>query len=187
MSQFGELVLFIGDLHIPQRSVDLPEKFKELLVPGKVQHIICTGNIGNREHTDWLKSLAANVHFVRGDFDEGTTFPEQKVVTVGDWKIGMVHGHQVIPWGDKEALGNVQRMMDCDLLVYGNTHASACETVDGKYFINPGSATGAYSPLTSEVKPSFIIAALQGKDATTFLYELVDGNVSVTKAQISKS
>ena len=52
MSQFGELVLLIGDLHIPQRSVDLPEKFKELLVPGKVQHIVCTGNIGNREHTD---------------------------------------------------------------------------------------------------------------------------------------
>lgn len=187
MSQFGELVLLIGDLHIPQRSVDLPEKFKELLVPGKVQHIICTGNIGNREHTDWLKGLASNIYLVRGDFDEGSSLPEQKVVTIGDWKIGVIHGHQVIPWGDKEALGNVQRMLDCDLLVSGHTHNSSAETMDGKHFINPGSATGAYSPLTSEVRPSFIIAALQGKEATTFLYELIDGNVSVTKGQITKA
>ena len=187
MSQFGELVLLIGDLHIPQRSVDLPEKFKELLVPGKVQHIICTGNIGNREHTDWLKGLASNVHIVRGDFDEGTSLPEQKLVTIGEWKIGMIHGHQVIPWGDKEALSNTQRMMDCDMLVSGHTHHSAIETLDSKFFVNPGSATGAYSPLTAEVRPSFIIVALQGREATSFLYELVDGNVSVTKGQISKS
>ena len=78
-------------------------------------------------------------------------------------------------------------MMDCDALVSGHTHASISDTLDGKHFINPGSATGAYSPLTSDVKPSFIIIALQGKDATTFLYELIDGNVSVTKGQISKS
>ncbi|OMJ87215.1 hypothetical protein SteCoe_11141 [Stentor coeruleus] len=187
MSQFGELVLLIGDLHIPQRSVDLPDKFKELLVPGKVQHILCTGNVGNREHSDWLKSLAANVHFARGDFDEGISLPEQKLITIGDWKIGLIHGHQVIPWGDKEALSNIQRMMDCDLLVSGHTHNSSVESYDGKHFVNPGSATGAYSPLTSDVKPSFFIVALQGRDATTFLYELVDGNVSVVKGTLSKS
>jgi vacuolar protein sorting-associated protein 29 len=187
MSQFGELVLLIGDLHIPQRSVDLPEKFKELLVPGKVQHILCTGNIGNREHTDWLKGLASNVHIVRGDFDEGVSLPEQKVVTIGEWKIGIIHGHQVIPWGDKEALSNTQRMMDCELLVSGHTHASSTESLDGKYFINPGSATGAYSSLTSDVRPSFIIIALQGREATSFLYELVDDSVSVTKGLLVKS
>lgn len=187
MSQFGELVLIIGDLHIPQRSVDLPEKFKELLVPGKVQHVLCTGNIGNREHTDWLKSLSSNVHIVRGDFDEGISLPDQKVVTIGDWKIGLVHGHQVIPWGDKEALGNYQRMLDCDLLVSGHTHKASIETFDGKHFINPGSATGAYSPITLDVNAGFIIVALQGRDATSFLYELVDGNVSVTKGQLSRS
>ena len=69
MSQFGELLLVIGDFHIPMRALDLPDKFKELLVAGKVQHVLCTGNIGNRETTDWLVSLASNVHIVRGDFD----------------------------------------------------------------------------------------------------------------------
>lgn len=39
------LVLAIGDLHIPHRASDLPPKFKSMLVPGKIQHIICTGNL----------------------------------------------------------------------------------------------------------------------------------------------
>lgn len=39
------LVLAIGDLHIPARAPDLPAKFKSMLVPGKIQHIICTGNL----------------------------------------------------------------------------------------------------------------------------------------------
>ncbi|KAJ0729467.1 putative phosphodiesterase metallo-dependent phosphatase [Helianthus annuus] len=39
------LVLAIGDLHIPHRAPDLPAKFKSMLVPGKIQHIICTGNL----------------------------------------------------------------------------------------------------------------------------------------------
>ena len=37
------LVLVLGDLHIPYRSATLPSKFKKLLVPGRIQHILCTG------------------------------------------------------------------------------------------------------------------------------------------------
>lgn len=39
------LVLCIGDLHIPHRATDLPAKFKQLLVPGKIHHSLCPGNI----------------------------------------------------------------------------------------------------------------------------------------------
>lgn len=39
------LVLALGDLHIPHRAPDLPAKFRSMLVPGKIQHIICTGNL----------------------------------------------------------------------------------------------------------------------------------------------
>lgn len=39
------LVLCIGDLHLPHRAADLPPKFKSLLVPGKVSHILCPGNL----------------------------------------------------------------------------------------------------------------------------------------------
>ncbi len=66
-------MLVIGDFHIPQRCVDLPEAFKELLVPSKMQYVICTGNIGNKETKEWLETLASNKNatiMVSGDCDE---------------------------------------------------------------------------------------------------------------------
>lgn len=65
-----QLVLVLGDLHIPHRCNTLPAKFKKLLVPGKIQHILCTGNLCTKESYDYLKTLAGDVHIVRGDFDE---------------------------------------------------------------------------------------------------------------------
>lgn len=67
-------------------------------MPGKIQHVLCTGNIGPQyvQITDYFKYLAADVHIVQGDWDEATTkFPDEKVVNVGQFKIGLCHGHQV--------------------------------------------------------------------------------------------
>ena len=64
------LVLVIGDLHIPHRVHDLPAKFKKLLVPGKIQQILCTGNVCDRETYEYLRSVAPDVNVVRGDYDE---------------------------------------------------------------------------------------------------------------------
>jgi vacuolar protein sorting-associated protein 29 len=71
--------------------------------------------------------------------------PETKVVTIGEFTIGLIHGHQVIPWGDQETLAMVQRELDCDILISGHTHKNSISSYDGKFFINPGSATGAFS------------------------------------------
>ena len=38
------------------------------------------------------------------DFSQNLTYPEQKVVNVGQFRIGVCHGHQVVPWGDPESL-----------------------------------------------------------------------------------
>jgi vacuolar protein sorting-associated protein 29 len=64
------LVLVIGDFHIPHRIHDLPAKFKKLLVPGKIQQIICTGNVCDKETYDYLRTVAPDVNVVRGDYDE---------------------------------------------------------------------------------------------------------------------
>ena len=32
-----------------------------------------------------------NIHIVRGGFDEDTTFPESKVIQIGQFKIGDIH------------------------------------------------------------------------------------------------
>ncbi len=64
------LVLIIGDLHIPHRVHDLPAKFKKLLLPGKIQQIICTGNVCDKETLEYLRTVAPDVNVVRGDYDE---------------------------------------------------------------------------------------------------------------------
>lgn len=37
--------------------------------------------------------------------------PESKVVKIGAFKIGLIHGHQIVPWGDSESIANLQRQM----------------------------------------------------------------------------
>lgn len=79
-----------------------------MITPNKVNTVICTGNLGCKDIHDWIKSLCSNIHIVKGDFEDDNIkqLPEDKVVEVAGLKIGVIHGHQIIPWGDEEALGN---------------------------------------------------------------------------------
>lgn len=78
---------------------------------------------------------------------QGTNYPEKKVVTVGQFRIGLCHGHDIIPWGDPEALALLQRQLDVDILISGHTHKFEAYEHENKFYINPGSATGAFNPL----------------------------------------
>lgn len=69
------------------------------------------------------------------------------MVTVGQFRIGLTHGHQVVPWGDPESLALIQRQLDVDILISGHTHKFEAYEQENKFYINPGSATGAYNAL----------------------------------------
>lgn len=225
------LVLVLGDLHIPHRCGNLPLKFKKLLVPGRIHHILVTGNttfllflfyppsfhilkhflLGNlctKESHDYLKTLASDVHIVRGDFDDNPSYPEQKVVTVGQFRIGLVHGHQVIPWGDPDSLAIIQRQLDVDILISGHTHKFEAYEHENKFYINPGSATGAYNPVNpNNIIPSFVLMVrhegwgkwevdlmifvnlqdIQSSTVVTYVYQLVDQEVKVERIEYKKS
>ena len=116
-----ELILVVSDMFVPNRQADISEEFKTILSPNKLQHVLSLGNIGSKESYDWLRGLSNDFHCVKGEFDE-INAPEKKVVQIGEFKIGMIHGHQVLPWGDHEALANVQRELGCDILLSGHTH-----------------------------------------------------------------
>lgn len=53
---FGELVLVLGDMHIPHREAAIPEKFKKMLVPNKMQHVLCTGNLVGKDQYNDLRT-----------------------------------------------------------------------------------------------------------------------------------
>ena len=168
-----ELILVVGDMFVPQRSQDIDPQFKTILIPNKLQHVLSLGNIGSRESYDWLKSLSNDFHSVKGDFDEGD-MPEKKLVTIGEFKIGLIHGHQILPWGNAESLSSIQRELDCDILLSGNTHQINVKVVDNKLFINPGSISGAFSNVVADPSPSFVLMVLQGTEAIIYLYVLND-------------
>ncbi|TKY85790.1 hypothetical protein EX895_005331 [Sporisorium graminicola] len=158
------LVLVIGDLHIPFRAHDLPAKFKKLLVPGKIQQIICTGNVCNIDYLHYLRTIAGDVHLVKGDYDDNPHFPSSLILNHPPLRIGVLHGHQVVPAGDTQSLAAVARAMDVDILLTGHTHRFEAFELEGRFFVNPGSATGAWHP-TWPLKDPASVAALAEKAA----------------------
>ena len=180
---FGELALVLGDAHVPGRAPKIPAKLKRMLVPNKMQHVLCTGNMGSREQYEELRALAPTQHFVSGDDDDD--FPEETVTKIGDVKVGIVHGHDVQPWGDAKALEARRRRLDVDVLISGHTHRAEVREEGDYLYLNPGSITGAYAPATNEVVPSFILLAVQGPKVVVYLYELHGDSVDVSKSEFT--
>ncbi|KAL7532376.1 hypothetical protein ACHAXR_004593 [Thalassiosira sp. AJA248-18] len=220
-ANFGELVLLLGDHHIPTRSISIPAPFQRMLVPNKMQHVVCTGNIGSIEEYERLIELVGggttSVHCVAGEYDvissvggssgggvgsavgnntsaaddSGSvtslpSFPETKVIQLGQFRVGIIGGHQVVPWGDLSALAMVRRRLNVDVLVCGWKRKEGVVEYEGGYYIFPGSVTGAYSACTPNINPSFILLAVQGNKVVCFVYELKDGEVDVSKTEFSK-
>lgn len=184
-------VLVLGDIHIPTRAHQVPEKIKEVLLKSKdiIQTIISTGNICGRESYDFIRTISNDIQSVRGDLDGGiganfsASYPETKIITIEGVKIGVCHGHQVVPWGDHDSLQGLQRRLNCDVLITGHTHVPEIfKSDDDKLFINPGSLTGAYSPINPVSIPSFVLLEIKGDGKITcFFYKLVDDNIVVEK------
>ncbi|KNC49353.1 vacuolar protein sorting 29 isoform 2 [Thecamonas trahens ATCC 50062] len=142
-------VLLVGDFHIPHRAFDIHPKFRELLVPGKIQHVISTGNLTSRDTYDYLRHLASDVTVVKGEFDDNASFPDHKVVTVGNFNIGVVHGHAVVPWG------TMRRLPPCSASSTSTSLSPATPTS-----MRPGStrapcsSTRARSPVRTRPSPT---------------------------------
>nr|CAN73083.1 hypothetical protein VITISV_025143 [Vitis vinifera] len=62
-------------------------------------------------------------------------------LSLRQFKLGLRHGHRVIPWGDLDSLAVLQRQLDVDILVTGHTHRFTAYKHEGGVVINPGSAT----------------------------------------------
>lgn len=152
-----------------------------------------------------LRSLSPDLQIVRGDFDiEAVNLPLSKVVTHGNLRIGFTHGHTILPRGDSDSLLIAARQMDVDVLLWGGTHRFEAYELEGKFFVNPGSLTGAESsewPVVGEEgedaeedkteTPSFCLMDVQGSVLVLYVYTLrkdEEGqeNVSVEKVTYRK-
>lgn len=178
-----------NEFRIPRRgkSGSICFSCHRMLVPNKMKHVICTGNVGVEQYAELL-ALAPNVHVVAGDYeDASTSFPETRVVQVGLFRFGVMHGHQILPYGSREAIARMRRKLGVDILISGFTHQNSVDLEDGFSHINPGSITGAMSAQSDQVKPSFVLLAIQDDRLVCYLYELQpDGEVEVSKTEYTK-
>lgn len=79
---------------------------------------------------------------VQGNMDDRALrdeLPEKKILTLGNFKIGVMHG-----WGPPQGLEERLRreFTGINALVYGHSHLPARHWSGGVYFFNPGSASG---------------------------------------------
>jgi vacuolar protein sorting-associated protein 29 len=112
-------------------------------------------------------------------------------------KVGVIHGHTLVPSVDPEALLIAAREMGVDVFVWGGTHRFEALELEGRFFINPGSATGAIAPgywaegyvvrgvvrlmVREEPVPSFMLMDLQGMSLVLYIYTLENGQIKVEK------
>merc|ERR1712228_290871 len=86
----------------------------------------------------------------------------EKVVTIGQLRIGLIHGHQINPWGNQKGLEAVQRSLDVDILIHGHTQEYKAGEHNGVYYLNPGSLTGAATFSGDQTVPSFALLDING-------------------------
>jgi putative phosphoesterase len=104
-----------------------------------------------------LRAIGPSVEAVHGNMDEPAlkeTLPRERVVEVGETRIGMVHIPG--PAAGREAR-LAARFPDCDAVVYGHTHVPQVERFQHLWILNPGSPTErrtahAHSMLVLEVR-----------------------------------
>ena len=190
------LVLVIGDLNIPYKAIDIPPQFKKLLVPGKIQQILCTGNVNYKNSVimDYLRSVCAeqvmvsgpaDLHFNNENFGEGTgsTITSSKIVQIGSFRIGIINGYQLVPANNVNVMSIHARSNALDIMITGNTGRFECFEVDNCIYLNPGSMTLG----EDGADPSFALMDVNGKAVTIYVYRLNSANgVVVEKLDFHK-
>ncbi|KAG9335385.1 hypothetical protein JZ751_005307, partial [Albula glossodonta] len=81
------------------------------------------------------------------------------------------------------SLALLQRQLDVDILISGHTHKFEAFENENKFYINPGSATGAYSALESNIIPSFVLMDIQASTVVTYVYQLIGDDVKVERIE----
>ena len=184
-------------MDIPYRSPGIPKAFEKLWSSGKrLHHVVCTGNLCTERVFDYLRGLATeSFHVVQGDYDklwchdDSLKLPESKVFRVDNWSIGLIHGHQILPRGNPDALAMYIREWndDVDLLISGYTYQPHVQVMDQTIFVNPGSTTGSLRfPDQNEAIPSFILLDIDKDSLVVYTYRWIDDDIHIQKQEMIK-
>jgi len=149
-------ILIVSDSHVPDRAPDIPREIRSYIrSKGPFDFVIHAGDLTCREVLEFFGVLGKKFIAVAGNMD-WLPLDEYGVVDLGYLRLGVVHGDQVYPRGNKVKLAKIARRLGVEVLVYGHTHSASLDVVEGVVLINPGSVTGAPSGSGITENPSFI-------------------------------
>ncbi|MBI2085185.1 MAG: YfcE family phosphodiesterase [Candidatus Aenigmarchaeota archaeon] len=128
-----------GDAHIPDRAFEIPDLIKKELYACDM--ILCTGDLTGEEVVEFVKNSGKPHKMVRGNMDH-LDLPKLESIDIEGKKIVIIHSDEVKPRGDRDKLFAIAERYNADILLYGHTHEQDVWELNGKIFVNPGSATG---------------------------------------------
>ncbi|MFH1486919.1 MAG: metallophosphoesterase family protein [Chloroflexota bacterium] len=130
----------ISDTHVVELQ-ELPASLLEALKG--VDMIVHLGDYTGKGLLNGLRNLGS-FHGVSGNMDPLSVrveLPEREILDVGGKRIGLTHGSGS-PW---DLVARVRKQFqDVDAILYGHSHLSCSEMIEGVLCLNPGSATGRF-------------------------------------------
>jgi len=114
-----------------------------------VDEILHAGDIASAEALAEIETIAP-VTAVRGNMDEralADRLPEETIVTRGDVRIALVHGHRIGSAAVDDLIARFEGLSP-DLVVWGHIHEPVSQLWNGVRYFNPGTAGGVGAPAT---------------------------------------
>lgn len=87
------------------------------------------------------QKLAPKIIHVAGNCDFDSLSEDHIILPVMEHKILATHGHHFGVSGSLERLKSLALANECDIVLFGHTHARFQSFEDGLYIMNPGSAS----------------------------------------------
>ena len=172
-------ILIIGDAHIPKRAKEIPQPIldtiNELTEEQQFDYTFFTGDLVTyQSFTEFLsQNTRNNVFEVMGNMDYhagNRDAPIYQKLTINieneptDLILGLTHGNQIENRGNHSQLERLAKERGYDILMSGHTHQEEVTLLpSGRLLINPGSVTGAWSFIASEI-PAFINMTVNTED-----------------------
>jgi hypothetical protein len=147
----------LADTHMPSRARELPYLVTHAM--RAVDLILHAGDLTTLDALERIRRLGPPVLAVRGNMespDVRMRLPVQRIVVVGPWRIGVVHGDGGM--GRTTAERARRSFSDVACIIFGHSHQPINEEVDGVLMFNPGSSTDR------RTEPSFSYGLLQVTD-----------------------
>jgi putative phosphoesterase len=139
-------IAVLADTHV-NRPEYLPKKILDAI--SMVDLIIHAGDFTDLQVLKELKRLR-EVKAVHGNMDSAelkTVLPVKEILEIENKRIGITHGSGS-PWGIEERVRKMFESDRIDIIVYGHSHQSRNEVINGILFFNPGKATNSFGILT---------------------------------------